>query len=179
MINYYYWFSCLSYCDDKKIKQKNCCNNILNNWEIVFHKDYNYEKNILDLFFDIFLIIVQKAKDQGDPYDVVGDLKQMEYIDDLNEQYHKNKDNIISFLKKGKEYSFLGRFLAQLINAVYQYNFVILKNDEYKKIVLAFPGLTFYFQILDELINQGMVDLLDILPKIKNKYFGVLDMYPI
>ena len=28
MINYY-WFSCLSYCNDKKIEQKECCSNIL------------------------------------------------------------------------------------------------------------------------------------------------------
>ena len=180
MINYYYWFSCFSYCDDKKIEKNNCCSNILDKWEIVFHKEYNYVKKILDLFVDIVLEIVQKTKSQGNPYDVRGDLESMEYINDLFEQYSKNKENIISLLKKGKVYlssTFISPYLDQLINAVYQYNFVILKNDEYKKIVVAFPGLTFYFQILDELIHEGMVDLLDIPPKAKKKYFGVLEMY--
>ena len=180
MINYYYWFSCFSYCDDKKIEKKDCCSNILDRWEIVFHKEYNYAKKLLDFFVDIVFEIVQKTKSQGDLYDVRGDIPSEEYIDDLYEQYYKNKENIISRLKKGKEYlssTFISPYLEQLMNAIYQYNFVILKNDEYKKIVVAFPGLTFYFQILDELIHEGMVDLLDIPTKVKKKYFSVLEMY--
>ena len=179
MINYYYWFSGLSYCDDKKIEQSKCSNNILSKWEIFYHKEYNYDKSLLDLFVDIVLTIAQNSKGLGDPYDVVGG-DPKEYVDDLYEQYSNNKETIISLLKKSKEYlpaTFLGIYFEQLINAVYQYNFVILKNDEYKKIVIAFPGLTFYFQILDELINQGMVDLLDIPPKTKKQYYSVLEMY--
>ena len=44
MINYYYWFTCLSYCSEIKIDRKECCGNILDKWEIVFNKEYNYEK---------------------------------------------------------------------------------------------------------------------------------------
>ena len=60
MINYYYWFSCLSYCDDEKIEQKNCCNNILDKWEIVFHKEYDYEEGILKKILEKLYEIVEK-----------------------------------------------------------------------------------------------------------------------
>ena len=41
MINYYYWFGCIAYCDDKHIKEKKkCCPEILNDWITVFHKEY-------------------------------------------------------------------------------------------------------------------------------------------
>ena len=57
---------------------------------------------------------------------------------------------------------------------MYQYNFVILKNDEYKKIVVTFPGITYYFQILEELTHAGMVEL----PiKSGKKVFNVMQMY--
>ena len=46
-----------------------------------------------------------------------------------------------------------------LTKIVYQYNFVILKNDEYKKIVVTFPGSSTYLQIIDELYAEGMIDL--------------------
>ena len=70
MINYYYWFSCLSYCDDYKIEQQNCCNNILNKWDIVFHKEYSYDKNVLDLLIDIYLEVIDKNFVSKDDFDL-------------------------------------------------------------------------------------------------------------
>jgi hypothetical protein len=52
MINYYYWFSCISYCDDIKLERKECCNNILDKWEIAFHKEYKYEDGVIDFIID-------------------------------------------------------------------------------------------------------------------------------
>jgi hypothetical protein len=65
-------------------------------------------------------------------------------------------------------------FIEQLMNFIYQYNFVILKNDNYKKIIVAFPGITYYIQIIEEIIHSGMVEI----PiNYDNKYFNVLEMY--
>ena len=36
---------------------------------------------------------------------------------------------------------------------------MILKNDEYKKIIVAFPGITYYFQIIEEFLYANMVEL--------------------
>ena len=49
MINYYYWFACFSYCDDDIISQNRCCNNILEKWDLVFHKEYGYENDFKEL----------------------------------------------------------------------------------------------------------------------------------
>ena len=41
MISYYYWFSGFSYCDDKMIESGNCCRDeILDEWELIAHKEY-------------------------------------------------------------------------------------------------------------------------------------------
>ena len=64
--------------------------------------------------------------------------------------------------------------IEYLVKFVYQYNFLILKNEQYKKIVVAFPGITTYFQIIEELIHEGMIEL-NI--KSNNKLFYVMEMY--
>ena len=57
MISYYYWFSGFSYCDDKIIENKKCCNfEILNNWDILEHKEY---KQPVDIFTEIILRIIR------------------------------------------------------------------------------------------------------------------------
>ena len=103
-----------------------------------------------------------------------------ENINDLIKKSSNKEKIILSLVKdKNREYipvSILSAYLDQLINTIYQYNFVILKNDDYKKIVVAFPGLTFYFQILDELLNAGMTDL-PIKSNYKKKTFAVLEIY--
>ena len=53
MINYYYWFTCLSYCSEIKIDRKECCGDILDKWEVVFNKEYHYEKSFVDIIIDI------------------------------------------------------------------------------------------------------------------------------
>ncbi len=41
MINYYYWFTCFGYCDDYFIESGECCKEqILNDWEVLSHKEY-------------------------------------------------------------------------------------------------------------------------------------------
>ena len=57
---------------------------------------------------------------------------------------------------------------------IYLYNFVILKNDEYKKIVVAFPGSTNYLQIIDEFI---FIQMKDLHMNEGKKYFYVLEQY--
>ena len=54
MINYYYWFSCLAFCDEKHLENKECCSNILEKWEIVFHNRYHYEEGVLDHIIKLF-----------------------------------------------------------------------------------------------------------------------------
>ena len=169
MINYYYWFSCFSYCDDKNIKQKNCCNDILNEWEIVFHKEYSHEKGLFELITDSILGIINLGEIYND-FDFGG------YVTDL---VGESSSFVGKIIKKSK--GILEKIpviaiplIEQLTNAVYKYHFVILKNDNYKKIVVAFPGITYYFQIIEEFLHAGMIEL----PfKSKNKYFNVLEFY--
>ena len=169
MINYYYWFSCLSYCDDEKIGQKNCCNNILNKWDIIFHKEYSNEKSIVDLLVDISVGVIN-------PGDIYHDFDFSGYMTDLIGETNKMFGKVIKKSKNVLEKIpvLAIPFIEQLVNFIYQYNFVILKNDNYKKIIVAFPGITYYFQIIEEIMHSGMVEI----PiKYDNKYFNVLEMY--
>ena len=50
-------------------------------------------------------------------------------------------------------------FFGQFLHLLYRYNIIILKNDEYKKIVVAFPGITYIFQIFEEIIHSELVEL--------------------
>ena len=102
MIYYYYWFSCMAYCDDNKISKKNgeCCPEILDEWDLVFKKEYS------ELF-------------------------------------------------------------------IYVYNFLILKNDTNKKIVVAFPGTTNIVQLMLEIKDSNLIDL----PNKLNQKFKVSKMF--
>ena len=43
MISYYYWFTSFGYCDDYFIEEKKCCEDqLLTDWEIIFHKEYSF-----------------------------------------------------------------------------------------------------------------------------------------
>ena len=123
MINYYFWFGCLAYCDDKLINDGSFCPEILKdkNWKIVSHKEY---------YMDIeeFLMI---------------------FMDALNFQ---EMEVLILITKLIDEY----------IVSVYYYNFVILKNENFKKIICAFPGTTNYVQL-------GLEFIFSFLTKIPNK----------
>ena len=50
-------------------------------------------------------------------------------------------------------------FKKLIYQFVYLFNFVILKNEKYKKIIVSFPGTTSYLQILDEFFYSQMKDL--------------------
>ena len=57
---------------------------------------------------------------------------------------------------------------------LYQYNFVILKNDEYKKIVVAFPGTSTILELIDEFFFQGKAEL-DL--EVEGKYIDIMENY--
>jgi len=218
MINYYYWFSCISYCDDIKLERKECCNNILDKWEIVFHKEYKYEEGVLDFIIDKMYDLIEwlikrnKKKHQNPPsssssgsgsndnpnsdsrYNIDDDTDLIEHLTNIVNSLVDLSTSIISPMvnntpvvqsvitinnpnaKKWKD--FLGLDLKELIKQlkriVYEYNFVILKNDEYKKIIVVFPGILSYLQMLDEIIYEG----LEILPISDGKtHYYVMDYY--
>ena len=202
VINYYYWFSCLSYCDDKKIEQKDCCNNILDKWEIVFHKEYKYEdgllNNILEKLYEQIENLVKKDT-QNPPAirsdspnidsptsdspsksssavnqylsKIINDTDSIDNLNDIvkdlvnlqNSLLNEQSGNIQSYINlNGK--SWIPAFdpkqlVLKLTEIIYIYNFVILKNDEYKKIVVTFPGSSTYIQLIDELYYEEMIDL--------------------
>ena len=216
MINYYYWFSCFAYCDRKKIEQTQCCNNILDNWDIVLYKEYNYQEGMLDVIIDmikkLFEKVIKKIKDKissssssrsssngrsssessssssrsssssgsssdgssginfydNEIYginDILEDTLNM-LIDFKNDIFEPTEitEIVDSFLKENLENIILGEklnFKPLLYKFVYLYNFVILKNDEYKKIVVAFPGSSTYLELLDEVYSlyKGMKKL--------------------
>jgi len=86
----------------------------------------------------------------------------------IEEILHFNKSNIFkNILKKVDIKKLLYQFL-------YQYNFVILKNVDYKKIVVAFPGTSTFFELIDEFVFQGKKEL-DI--EVEGMYIDVMENY--
>ena len=161
MINYYYWLACISYCDNQKIWHKNCCNNILNKWEIAFHKEYTYDKELKDLIIDSIVALADKYLNKD---------TLAEDLDISIDEYMPHLPNLIpessklgQIIQNGKNIidanPIIVSMIGYLVYFVYKYNFVIFKNEEYKKIVVAFPGVTTYFQIIQELIHEDMVEL--------------------
>ena len=55
--------------------------------------------------------------------------------------------------------SLVNLLLEPIPSVLYQYNFAIFKNDNYKKILVSFPGLTNYLQILDEIFHSGLIEI--------------------
>jgi len=166
MINYYYWFSCFAYSDNNNLGPKNFCQSILSKWKIIFNKEYSYE----NFFFDKMKDFLKSSYEYS--------IKNKEIsssiipIDFLNEKY-KEIEEINT-----RGYNYMKLFTLSILDIffyfIYRYNFIILKNDQYKKIVVAFPGITYKFQLLEEIIHAGMVEL----PiKEKNKVFRVIEMY--
>ena len=222
MINYYYWFTCLAYCSEIKIDKKECCPNILDKWEIVFNRAYNYEKSFVDIIFDIYNkikgLISKKEEFDNANMDNVGHLdinsSDIQLSDTLNiflekiadaaakkvtdtinekllldlptpslselgingtvdkikELLHFNISNIGNMSNIFKKVD-IKRVLYQFL---YKFNFVILKNDEYKKIVVSFPGSSTFFELLDEIVFQGKVEL-DI--EVEGIYIDVMENY--
>ena len=279
MINYYYWFSCLSYCDDEKIERRECCNNILDKWELVFHKEYDYEEGILKMIIEKLYEIVEdwikkrkknpSTHDSNTPntdnsrtdtpgnsrtdtpdnsrtdtpgnsrtdtphnsrtdtpgnsrtdtphnsrtdtpgnsrtdtpdnsrtdtpdnsrtdipnvklfnitelggfaneftdkfeIDPIENLQKiiLDLYNSQNNTLNGQKAILPSYIKlNGKSWIptiDIKELVLRFTKIVYLYNIVILKNDDYKKIVVTFPGTSTYLQILDELYDEEMVKL--------------------
>ena len=75
MITYYYWFSGLSYCDDNSIEKENCCKDeILDDWEVLKHKEYKISlvERLLNFasipFLDNIFKIIKIIFDNIQPY---------------------------------------------------------------------------------------------------------------
>ena len=220
MINYYYWFICLSYCSEIKINRRECCENILDKWEVVFNKEYHYKKSFVDTIFDILEKIrgAVSLKEEFDNANVnnighldvnssdiqlsdtlnifiekivtaaaakITDMINEQFLLDLStpsfleiEKYATLDFNVTELLhfNRSKMHKIIKTIDIKkvLYQFLYQYNFVILKNDEYKKIVVAFPGSSTFFELIDEFIFQGKVEL-DI--EVEDIYIDVMENY--
>ena len=151
-------------CDEETIKNKECCSDIFNKWDIVFHKRYSYEKGILDYLFDLITVIIKiiEIKMSGglNPNLInnnpIYEINEMDKLVDLQKKIGvlkgKPSDLFIDISLNIDWIDFIKQF-------IYLYNFAILKNDEYKKIVVTFPGTSSYLQILEEIVYQEMKDI--------------------
>ena len=160
MINYYYYFSCFSYCDAKTINNKECCPDILKTWELIYSKEYEFDVSIEDFIINLFSIIDSKIQYKSET-SLSSDLEAL-----------KKFIEKIDIMPEAFTYVDIAFSLASTI--LYQYNFAILKSSKYKKIVVSFPGITTFLQIIDEIINSGMFE---ILPFDSLEYFSVLEMF--
>ena len=176
MINYYYWFSCLSYCEEDEIELGHCCPKILRDWDIVFHKKYYIEKTLFEYFRDLLELRLESLAEDED--ESVKNIVNGKNSKDLNKVVEKIKDFFENIDKIENIFTIFGVVLNGLSVTYkiypYQYNFVILKNVKYKKIVVTFPGLTSYIQMLDELIHS---DLIYLTFEIKGKIMRILRMF--
>ena len=147
MINYYYWFSCLVYSDNNRN-----CGDILSKWKIVFSKEYNYNN---DFTSTIINFLQESSKIEMKNNELRLSIFFMDIIKDKNKELDKISNKGYSFIKLVTT-----GFFTQLLNFFYRYNFIILKSDEFKKVVVAFPGITYRFQLLEEIIHSDMVHYL-------------------
>ena len=160
MINYYYWFACFSYCDARTIENNKCCPNIRKSWDLVYSKEYNSKFDFLGFVLDLISFIDS---------DIIA--KDVPGID-----ITFIKDKIKDIIEKSLDtLSYASSIIGTGADLLYQYNFVILKNDEYKKIVVSFPGITTILQILDEIVHSGMFEIFSL--KIKGKLFKSVEMF--
>jgi len=106
MINYYYWFTCFGYCDDYYIESGECCKEqILDEWEILSHKEYIWSFNDFLKMLDISIPVIESLKnDFFNSFEIdVTDL-----IDLISEELFKVYFYNFSILKsrKNKKYIF-------------------------------------------------------------------------
>ena len=167
MINYYYWFSCLAYHNIYNLgPNKYYCEQILSTWKVVFNKEYRYNNGLAST--------IKESLDPNLDYNIKNKEFSLNiFLTDIINGKNEETENIYK-----KSYNRMKLFTTAifklLLNYFYRYNFIILKNDEYKKVVVAFPGLTYNFQLIEEIIHAGMVQL----PIYeKNKVYRVIEMY--
>ena len=140
MINYYYWFSCFAYCDDelmenKIVIDKRCCPDILQDWEIIYHKEYITKITLIDYLNTL----LKSAKDSFSFKGLAPHFNSLKF-----------KLELLG-----------GSVMNFLIDNTYLYNFVVLKSDAYKKIIVGFPGTTNIFQFFHEVIDSFMIYIND------------------
>ena len=141
----------------------------------------------LDVFIEKISELVNKIKKKVNSKNNKNEVEEIDpileilmIITDLRENMlnpRKNEELRKKLFKLNKEHilSELGLDTNSILyKFVYLYNFVILKNDEYKKIVVAFPGSETYLQIIDEIYDIDMIQLP--IKDGKNNYY-VLQMY--
>ena len=209
MINYYYWFSCFSYCEEIIIEQKECCTNILDKWDIVYLKEYGYKNGVLTMIIEKIYDMIEKKIKGKDPspgrtddpsisptnrpsvrgtdspsqrgtsspddsllHKIANDIETLDKLNDIVKELINFQNGLLngesvslpSFINlNGKNRIPLKldikNTVVKLTQILYLYRFSIFKNDKYKKIVVSFPGLSMYYQLIDELYYEEMVDL--------------------
>ena len=166
MINYYYWFSCLAYNNINNFGPNNYYEQILSTWKIIFSKEYRYDNALSTTIID--------SLDTSFEYNLKNkELSASIFLIDIIKKKNKEIEEINTKGYKQMKL-FTTAIFTQFLNFFYRYNFIILKNDEYKKIVVAFPGLTYNYQLFEEIIHAGMVELSI---KEKSKVYRVIEMY--
>ena len=154
MINYYYWFSSFGYCEDFLINNEKCCKNqILTDWEIIFHKEYLYTIqdffNLLNLENN-FEQIIQKIYKANKIDEKKFDLKNLVKIYFYNIAILKSskfKKYVFTFPGFKTNYHILSLFiLSQLVdfendknikvNKFFYLIFEIIKNDIFSEDII-------------------------------------------
>ena len=158
MINYFYWFTCFGYCDDYYIESGECCKEqILDEWEILFHKEYIWPLNDYLKMLNISIPIIETLKNEF--------LNSLEFdITDLNDfiseelfkvyfynfsilKSRKYKKYVFAFPGTTTNLLFLSEvYLSQKVNfeketdiQVHKLFYIIfeeIKNDVFSKVIL-------------------------------------------
>ena len=151
MINYYYWFTCFGYCDDDYIESGECCKEqILDEWEILSHKEYIWTFSDYIQMLDLPKLVFENMKGKF--------IKSLE--DDLEEVQYLTDTQIDKDLSVKRRIKQGGRFdfdIEELFK-VYFYNFSILKSKKYKKYIFAFPGTTTNLLLLSEVYLSEQIE---------------------
>ena len=114
MINYYYWFTCFGYCDDYYIESGECCKEqILDEWEVLSHKEYiwTFEKYLKMLDISISIIDSLKARLLKTLASEIAELVDFD-IEELFKVYFYN----FSILKSSKYKKFIFAFPGTTTN---------------------------------------------------------------
>ena len=139
MINYYYWFTFFGYCDDYYIESGQCCKEqILDEWEILSHKEYIWTFSDYIQKLDLQKSVFENMK-ANFIKSLENDLEEIKYLSDT--QIAKDP-----FVKRRITQGDHLDFDKEELFKAYFYNFSILKSKKYKKYILLFQELQqFYY----------------------------------
>ena len=111
MINYFYWFTCFGYCDDYYIESGECCKEqILDEWELVSHKEYIWTLDKYLNMLDISIPVIHSMK-QNILMDLTLDITK-EIVEELFKVYFYN----FSILKSSKYKKYVFAFPGTTTN---------------------------------------------------------------